>query len=75
MQEIINDPSRTAEESPLMSPSEIASRWRCGRSTVDRIARREGFSRVLMGHGRNGMVRFWRKEVLDFEARRTIKIK
>ncbi len=61
------------ETSPLFSPKELANRWRCGRSTVDRIARRAGFTRVLLGEGRNGIVRYSRKEVEAYEASRTVK--
>jgi hypothetical protein len=41
-------------ESPFMSPKELAQRWRCVRSSVDRIARRAGLTRTCPGEGRNG---------------------
>ncbi len=44
-------------------------RW-CSRSSVDRIARRGGLTRVCLGEGRNGIVRFVRMEVEQFEASR-----
>jgi len=51
-----------------VSARELADRWRCSRSTVARIAQRQGFARLLVGKGRNGMVRYLRKEVDDFES-------
>jgi hypothetical protein len=52
-----------------VSPKELTLRWRCSRSQVDRIARREGLKRMLLGHGRNGMVRYVRAEVESLENR------
>jgi hypothetical protein len=59
-------------EAVYMSPRELAERWRCSRSSVDRIARRAGLSRFCLGDGRNGMVRFSREEVEAYEAGRRI---
>ena len=59
-------------ESPFLSPRELALRWRCSRSSVDRIARRAGLSRILLGEGNNGMVRYDRQEIEDYEARRRV---
>jgi hypothetical protein len=39
---------------------------------VDRIARREGLTRVLLGSGKNGMVRYVREEVETFEEQRRV---
>jgi len=58
--------------SPFLSPSELAERWRCSRSSVDRIARRAGLSRICLGEGRNGLVRYLRKEVVEYEASRSM---
>ncbi len=52
-----------------MSPNELAARWSCSRSSVDRIARRASLTRLCLGEGRNGMVRYLRKEVEEYEAR------
>ena len=60
--------------SPYIAPKELAARWRCSRSTVDRIARREGFTRVCLGTGNNGMVRYLRKEVIAYEQSRQISL-
>lgn len=60
------------EPSPYLSPKELAARWRCARSSVDRIARRAGLTRLCLGTGRTGMVRFIRKEVEAFESTRRV---
>ena len=63
---------KNTRESPFYSPRELAERWRCSRSSVDRIARRAGLKRLCLGEGRNGMVRFDRKEVEAYEASRCV---
>jgi hypothetical protein len=55
-----------------MSPKELSERWRCSRSSVDRIARRAGLTRLCLGEGKNGMVRYVRKEVEAYEASRQV---
>ena len=60
--------TRSEKESPYLSPNELASRWRCARSSVDRIARRVGLKRLLLGVGKNGIVRYLKKEVEAYEA-------
>jgi hypothetical protein len=55
-----------------IAPKEIAPRWQSGRSSVDRIARRNHFTRICLGEGENGMVRYLRKEVQEYEARRRV---
>jgi hypothetical protein len=60
------------EESAYVSPKELARRWQCSRSSVDRIARRAGFSRLCLGEGANGMVRYLRKEVEAYEESRRV---
>jgi len=60
----------TYSESPYISPKELAIRWCCARSSVDRIARRAGFVRMCLGHGNNGAVRYVREEVILFEKNR-----
>jgi hypothetical protein len=62
----------SADESPFISPAELALRWRCGRSSVDRITRKGGLSRLCLGDGKNAMVRFLKKEVIAYEASRCI---
>jgi hypothetical protein len=56
------------------SPRELAERWACSRSSVDRIARRAGLSRLCLGWGRNGIVRYLRKEVVAYEQERLVKM-
>jgi predicted DNA-binding transcriptional regulator AlpA len=58
--------------SPYTTPSELAERWRCSRSTIDRVARRAGFTRIYLGEGRNGIVRYLREEIDAYEASRTV---
>jgi hypothetical protein len=53
-----------------ISPSELVLRWRISRTQVDRVARREGLKRLLLGLGRNGTVRYVRAEVESLERRR-----
>lgn len=60
----------TPEPALYLTPKELAARWRCSRSSVDRIARRAGLTRLCLGEGRNGIVRFIRKEVEAFETSR-----
>lgn len=57
-----------------ISPRELVERWRCSRSTVDRIAARIGLTRLCLGTGRNGIVRFLKEEVEAYEAKRTVKV-
>lgn len=54
-------------ESPYVSPKELSHRWRCSRSSVDRIARRGGLTRLNLGEGHNGIVRYLRGEVIALE--------
>ena len=64
----------TAEEIDLISPKALSQRWRCSRSSVDRIARRAAFTRFMLGEGRNGMVRYVRREVEEFEGSRRFAV-
>lgn len=61
-----------ADETPYISPSELSERWRCGRSSVDRIARKACFTRLCLGDGKNGMIRYLKEEVIAYEASRCI---
>jgi hypothetical protein len=69
---VTNQTSNEVEASPYIAPKELAKRWCCGRSSVDRIARRAGLTRLCLGEGRNGMVRYVRKEVEAYEAQRRV---
>lgn len=53
-----------------ISPRELAHRWRCSRTTAQRIARRAGITTVYLGRGRNGLVRYVREEVEAYEESR-----
>jgi hypothetical protein len=60
--------SPSENHEPLyFSPKELALRWKCSRSSVDRVARRAGISCVLLGEGRNGIVRYVGKDVIAYE--------
>ena len=65
---------REAGESPYIAPRELAERWLCSRSSVDRIARRACLSRFCLGEGRTGIVRYSREEVEAYEASRRMKL-
>jgi len=65
---------KSREPSVLVSPKELAHRWQCSRSSVDRIARRAGMSRVFLGEGRNGIVRYRREEVIAYERSRQVGV-
>ena len=73
---VINHSHRAATEygdvTDYLSPAELSLRWKCSRSSVDRIARRAGFTRLCLGVGRNGMVRYLRKEVEAYEGLRSV---
>ena len=66
--------SKQQEQIPslYLSPRELAERWRCARSSVDRIAGRAGLKRLYLGEGKNGIVRYIRKEVEAYEKSRLI---
>lgn len=61
------------DESPYVSPKELSQRWKCSRSSVDRFARRAGLTRLCLGEGSNGTVRYVREEVIAYETTRRIK--
>jgi hypothetical protein len=64
--------SEDGVERVYVAPAELAQRWQCARSSVDRIARRAKLSRCLLGDGRNGMVRYLWKEVQAYEQSRRV---
>lgn len=59
-------------EAVYISAKELAERWQCARTSVDRIARRVGLKRMYLGEGKNGIVRFLRKEVEAYEVKQMI---
>jgi hypothetical protein len=61
-----------SNESLYISPKQLQRRWCCSRSSVDRIARRAGLTRLCLSEGRNGMIRYIRKEVEAYEAQRRV---
>lgn len=61
-------------EPPYISPKELAERWQCSRSSVDRITRRAGLTRLCLGEGKNGTIRYSRKEIEAYEKTRQVKL-
>ena len=68
-------PEARSSEQPLvyLSPRDLAVRWRCSRSTVDRIVEREGLTRLCLGEGQNGIIRYFLAEVEELEESRLLK--
>ncbi len=62
----------TTRESEYITPNELAARWQCSRSSVDRYAQQAGFTRLCLGDGKNSTVRFLRKEVYAYEKERQV---
>lgn len=62
-----------ADTSLYLSPKDLAERWRCSRPTVARIAERVGLKRFHLGDGRNGVIRYLRREVEAFEESRCVQ--
>ncbi len=61
---------RTVERSPYLSPRDLAERWRCSRTTAQRIAEQAHIGKVLLGGGKNGSVRYLRADVEAYEQAR-----
>jgi hypothetical protein len=59
-------------EVKYISPNQLAARWVCSRSSVDRTAQKAGFSRFFPGSGKNGNIRYLLSEVLEFERKQTV---
>jgi len=57
-------------DSVYVSPNDLMKRWACSRATADRIARRAGLTRVFLGEGKHGIVRFLFSEVREWEESR-----
>ena len=55
----------------LISPKNLALRWSCSYSTAQRIAERAGISKVYLGEGKNGLVRYPLCEIVAYESART----
>lgn len=68
----MSDKEPTDGTGTYISPRELARRWSVSRSTADRIARVNGFTRFVPSRGRNGTVRYLLKEVIRYEQSRQI---
>ena len=62
-------------EFPYITPAELARRWQCSRSSVDRIARRAGLSRFCLSDGKNGIIRYSREEIIAYENSRRVTLR
>ncbi len=71
---IMKNKDQDITESPYWAPKELARRWQCSRTSVDRIARRAGLTRVCLGEGNNGIIRYVREEVVAYEKSRRISL-
>ena len=60
---------------PYITPAELARRWQCSRSSVDRIARRAGLSRICPSDGKNGIIRYYREEIVAYENSRRVTLR
>jgi hypothetical protein len=58
---------KTRQDQIYVSPRELAERLRVSRTEISRIAHREKWKRVCLGHGRNRSVRYLWSEVLASE--------
>ena len=68
------DSTSSADLDVYFSARDLAQRWRCSRTTAQRIAKRVGFTRVLLGEGKNGIVRYIRSEIEEYEASRSVDV-
>ena len=57
-----------------IAPAELAERWRCARSSADRIARLADLTRLCLGEDKNGIVRYVKREVEAYEPSRRVVI-
>jgi len=59
-------------ESEYLTPNELAIRWKCSRTSVDRYTKQAGLTRLYLGNGKNSAIRFLRKEVEAYEKERQV---
>ena len=58
--------------SPYLSPRDLAERWRCSRTSVQRITEQAGIGKLVLGNGKNATVRYLRADVERYEQTRSI---
>ena len=58
--------------SPYISPRELAERWRCSRTSAQRIANQAGFGKTCLGNGKHASVRYRRADVESYEQARSV---
>lgn len=59
-------------QSKYITPNELAIRWKCSRTSVDRYTKSAGLTRLCLGDGKNSAIRFLRKEVEAYEKERQV---
>ena len=62
------------EEQVYISARQLAIRWDCSRNTAHRTAKRAGITKVFLGEGRNGIVRYSLEEIVRYEISRAIGV-
>lgn len=60
------------DSSPYFSPRDLAERWRCSRTTVQRIVTQARIGKVILGNGKHGSVRYVRADVEAYERARSL---
>jgi hypothetical protein len=53
---------------------EPAKRWQCARPGADRSRGASGLTRLCLGDGASGMVRYIRQEVIAYEQSRRVSL-
>ena len=59
-------------EREYLTPNELAIRWKCSRTSVNRYTKEAGLTRFCLGNGKNSAIRFLRKEVEAYEKTRQV---
>lgn len=64
----------TANEnpSPYISPRELAERWRCSRTSAQRIAKQAGIGKLVLGNGKHASIRYVRVDIERYEQARQV---
>ncbi len=65
-----NTEGQASDSTLYVAPRRLAERWDCSRTTAQRIADRAGITKVYLGEGRNGTVRYRLDEIQAYEEAR-----
>ncbi len=67
-------PDATVEgETRFLSPRQLARRWDCSATTVQRIAVSASITKYCLGEGKNGMFRYLLSEIEAYEEERACR--